>query len=330
VQRDPDEETNLRIVHIIACAAFLSFPAPAVAQQATLTPPAETPLGSGPYRAVMEAEATLPGQTFYRPADLSAFGDGTLPIVLWGNGACANQGNAFRSFLSEIASYGFVVIALGPIDPGLPLYELQNVPATGPAAPFNPPPNITMPPSRTRAAQLIQAMDWAESANARASRYGAKLNTSAIAVMGMSCGGAQAIEAAADRRVRTAVMWNSGLFPAGTNMGGDRVITKDDLLLMNGAIAYISGDDSDIAFNNAEDDTSRLAAAGRPVFRAWQRGVGHGGNYSLANGGEFGGVAVAWLNWQLKGDERAALMFRGENCGLCVNPRWVARSSNLE
>ena len=41
-------------------------------------------------------------------------------------------------------------------------------------------------------------------------------------------------------------------------------------------------------------------------------------------------VAVAWLNWQLKGDQRASLMFEGANCGLCVNPRWVVRKKKID
>lgn len=315
-----------------ATAAFaiaLSVAASASAQEASLTPPAHQPLGSGPNPAVMEMVDTLPGQTIYRPADVSGFANASLPVVLWGNGACANQGNAFRAFLSEIASYGFVVIALGPIDPALPLFETQNIPAVGPAAPFNPPPNITLPPPRTRSAQMIEALDWLESSRARATSFGSKINRDAVAVMGMSCGGAQTIEAAADPRIRTAVLWNSGLFPDGTTMGGGRLITKADLLQMNGPIAYISGDHSDIAFNNAADDFARLSAAGRPVFWGWQRGVGHGGNYGLPNGGEFAGVAVAWLQWQLKRDETAAQMFVGAACGLCVNPRWETQSANF-
>ena len=36
-------------------------------------------------------------------------------MVLWGNGACANGGDRFRWFLSDIASYGYLVIAIGPI-----------------------------------------------------------------------------------------------------------------------------------------------------------------------------------------------------------------------
>ncbi|HEX3837753.1 MAG TPA: hypothetical protein VHW25_12380 [Steroidobacteraceae bacterium] len=66
--------------------------------------PAQTPIGSGPYRALMEVDPGLPTHTLYHPVDLTAAGK--LPIVAWGNGACWNVGNAFRWFLSDIASYG--------------------------------------------------------------------------------------------------------------------------------------------------------------------------------------------------------------------------------
>ncbi|MES1200918.1 MAG: alpha/beta hydrolase [Pseudomonadota bacterium] len=307
----------------LACsgAAFAQNAAP------QLDPPADTPIGSGPHKAVMEMEPALPGFTFYRPADLAELPDRSLPIVLWGNGACANTGNAFRAFLSEIASYGYLVIALGPIDPGATIFETQHLPHAGAAPPIVLPPN--MPPPATRTAQLIQALDWATGSAAQSTRYRGKLNTTAVAVMGMSCGGAQTIEAAADPRFKTAVVWNAGLFPGGTSMAGGRNLTKDDLNRLHAPTAYISGDESDIAFINANDDYARLAQMGLPVFRGWERGVGHGGNYGLPSGGEFAGIGVAWLNWQLKGDQRAGLMFRGADCGLCVNPRWVVQSSHL-
>ncbi len=73
----------------------------------------EARIGSGPYPALMEAAPGLPTHTVYRPADLGAAGK--LPVVAWGNGACANAGNSFRWFLSDIASYGYLVIAVGPI-----------------------------------------------------------------------------------------------------------------------------------------------------------------------------------------------------------------------
>jgi len=55
----------------------------------------------------------------------------------------------------------------------------------------------------------------------------------------------------------------------------------------------------------------------------------HSGTYGQRYGGEFAGVAVGWLNWQLKHDARAAKMFVGRDCGLCVNPHWVVRTKNM-
>jgi hypothetical protein len=37
-----------------------------------------------------------------------------MPVIIWGNGACLNIGNMFANFLTEIASYGFMIIANGP------------------------------------------------------------------------------------------------------------------------------------------------------------------------------------------------------------------------
>jgi hypothetical protein len=62
--------------------------------------PGTTP-GPGPYKAVMEMDAGLPDHTIYRPDNLSEL-----------NGVSA--GNSFSNFLTDISSYGYLVIALGP------------------------------------------------------------------------------------------------------------------------------------------------------------------------------------------------------------------------
>jgi hypothetical protein len=288
------------------------------------SPAAPVPAGSGPYKAVMEMDPGLPGDTIYRPEDLSTLGSTHLPIVLWGNGACVNIGNFYAPFLTEISSYGYLVVALGPIR------KLKAFPAIPPAPHgANPPsPPANLPPPATHPAQLIAAMNWAIAENQRAgSKYYQHLDSSKIAVMGHSCGGVQALEVAADPRITTAVIWSSGLFPKPTKMAGGKTMSKSDLRLLHSPIAYISGDSEDIAFVNSNDDFSRITSI--PAFRGYERGVGHGGTYRQPNGGEFAGVAIAWLNWQLKSDQRSALMFRGANCGLCVNPRWVVHQKNI-
>ncbi len=282
--------------------------------------PRDTLLGSGPYQAIVTDEATLPNHAIYRPQNLGALGDRKLPIIAWGNGGCFDNGSGFRWFLSEVASYGFLVIANGSI-------------GADPRAPRSMPTRILqpseLPPPATHTAQLLEAIDWALAEGRRAgSALNGKLASEQIAVMGQSCGGVQAIEAAADPRIKTVMIWNSGLLPQPTAMGGGRTLSKDDLSKLHTPAAYISGDSVDIAFANANDDFKRLSAV--PVFRAYERGVTHGGTYGQPNGGEFGGVAVAWLQWQLQGDRHAGRMFTGANCGLCVNPRWVVQKKKID
>jgi hypothetical protein len=51
------------------------------------------------------------------------------------------------------------------------------------------------------------------------------------------------------------------------------------------------------------------------------------GTYSQTNGGEFPKAAVQYLNWQLKGDKKAAASFVGATCGLCGT--WKVQQQNL-
>jgi dienelactone hydrolase len=312
-----------------ALAALLTFSFQSAAQNPGASAPPRPSHGSGPYQAVMEMDAGLPDHTIYRPEDLSGLNGAKLPVVVWGNGACVDAGNAFRNFLTDIASYGYLVVALGPI---VQRDVFAARPPQAPAAPRTPTDTTqvprNLPPAATHPSQMIDAINWAIAENNRAgSKYYKHLDSQKIAVMGQSCGGVQAIEVAADRRVTTAVIWNSGLFAKPTNMGGGKTLSKTDLGSIHVPIAYISGDAQDIAFKNANADFDYLTKI--PAFRGYERGVGHGGTYLQPNGGEFSGVGVAWLDWQLKGDQRAARMFRGPECGLCVNPKWVVRTKNL-
>lgn len=71
---------------------------------------AADPTGSGPERAMVYSESSLSSHTIYRPADLK----GRYPVVLWGNGSCVDSSFGYREFLAEIASHGFIVLAIGP------------------------------------------------------------------------------------------------------------------------------------------------------------------------------------------------------------------------
>jgi hypothetical protein len=327
------------IAAVLCCAGFAQTP-PA-GQPGSKLPnvlPASTPLGAGPYKAIMEVDPTLAKHTVYRPNDMNAVGSVKLPILAWGNGACSADGNSFRQYLTEIASNGYLAIANGPIGPDKaqfpPTMAAPKPGAKPAAAPKAAPkagsaPKVTSTPPTTTA-QLIEAIDWAIAENSRkGSRYYGKLDTTKIAVGGMSCGGVQAIEASVDPRVKTTIVANSGLFPEPATMSGSgKPIPKESLKLMHAPVLYMSGDESDIAFVNANDDFEKINHI--PVFRAYQKGIGHGGTYHDANGGTFGKVTLAWLNWQLKGSKDAAKMFLSDKCSLCSDPQWITRKKKID
>lgn len=317
-------------------AALLLAAAAANAETPYVAP--DTPQGSGPFPAVMTQDATLPTHTIYRPARLDAAGLPKLPIIAWGNGACVNVGNRFRPFLSEIASHGYLAIAIGPIGPK----EAETVDSSSkvrgqPAAVSSAAkrtansPKIDYIPSDTAASQLTDAVDWAIAENKRpGSPYYGKLDTAKIAVMGQSCGGLQASAAARDPRVSVLGIWNSGLFDDAERIRliADADVSKADLPRLRVASIYVTGDPAhDQAYKNAETD---FAVVSGPSVRAWRENTPHAGTYREANGGAFGPVAVAFLNWQLKGDKAASKMFVGPDCELCKQPGWHVRTKNLD
>src|SRR5262245_35419333 len=75
----------------------------------------DVPLGSGPYKAIMAMEPGLSAHVAYYPADLASLGAKKMPVVIWGNGSCLYAGNRYRQLLTEIASYGYLVVAGGPL-----------------------------------------------------------------------------------------------------------------------------------------------------------------------------------------------------------------------
>jgi hypothetical protein len=303
----------------------------------------------------MEEDSGLPDHTVYRPADLAALPAGHgLPIVVFSGPGCDANGTAFRPFFTEVASHGFLVIANG-------LPEPRG--GSGPSFP------------KTEPRDLIASLDWAVSENGRAeSRYLGRIDTSKVAVMGQSCGGAQALFISEDPRIDTIVMWNSTSFtsgPAGRGRGVGRgraagrgeatgaagpdnrgaappaeargrggrggrgipVPTVDPALLrkLQVPVAYFIGGQRDILYGGATADIALYESA--PLFWASldiQSQDPHAGTFREKNGGAFGAAGVAWLEWRLNGDARAARMFEGADCTLCKDPRWEVRKKNMD
>lgn len=261
--------------------------------------------GTGAYSAIMYTDNSLLTHTIFRPKDLKAFGKkAKLPIIAWGNGACANSPWEHINFLSEVASHGFLVIAIGPM------------PKEGERG-----------GGSSTSSQLTDAIDWAIAQNSdKSSLFYDKIDISKIAVSGMSCGGLQTLEIAPDPRVTTAVICNSGIIGNGGGMPGMPGLTKDHLAKLHTPTLYLLGGEKDIAYNNGMDDFNRINHV--PVFVA-NMDVGHGGTYGQPHGGEFAKVATAWYKWQLKGDVEAGKMFTGDPCQLSESTVWKVAKKNL-
>ncbi|MEE3407561.1 MAG: alpha/beta hydrolase [Candidatus Cryptobacteroides sp.] len=266
--------------------------------------------GTGEYKAVMVTDGSLTTHTIFKPQDLSVFDSSNpLPVLVWGNGACTDSPWEHVRFLNEIASHGFIVIAIG-----------------------------TMPDeagARVRAgmsasSKLTDGINWIIAQNSDPeSQYYGKIDVWNIAVAGMSCGGLQTLDVAKDPRIKTIMICNSGLFNqtnAATAVPGMPMPAKERLAEIHTPVIYILGGKTDIAYENGMDDFKRINHV--PVFAA-NYPVGHGGTYGQPYGGEFSVVATAWLQWQLKSDAEAGKLFKGEPCGLSSREGWTAEKKNI-
>ncbi len=298
----------------------------------------DTP-GTGAFPALKEELASLPDHVVYRPADLGKLRSTKLGLYLFGNGGCSSDGASSRMHMLEIASHGYLAIALGRIRSG---------PGAPPPPPLPPPPPTppagqsgqrgaepaaggaprALPPPATDAKGLIAALDWAIAQNADpASPFRGRIDTAAVAVSGYSCGGIQALQVAADPRIKTLVIMNSGLFE-GPSPIPQMNVPKSMLDTIHTPVFYVLGGETDIAFKNGMDDFARINHV--PIVVGNVIGVGHGGTYWEPNGGKAAAAVVTWLNWQLRGDQRAAKMFVGKDCGLCADAAWKIAKKRVD
>jgi hypothetical protein len=305
--------------------------------------------GTGKYKAILAGDSSLPTHAIYRPRDLSPFGSGNLlPIVAFGNGGCRNGSGEFR-ILSDLASHGNLVIAIGPAGDAVVGGSEGRVGLTQPS-------------------QLLDGVDWAIKQNGlENSEYFHNIDTAKIAVMGQSCGTAQALAVSGDPRVTTTVLLNGGgamggrppAAQTGTSSSGpatpagnpnqlaglDRALHRyapyapptppgamagsapRTPVTLHGPVAFINGGTTDLAYKGALAAFEALDNV--PALFAFQS-VGHyPATYREPNGGAFAVLVNAWLNWTLRGDETAAKAFMGEKCGLCSDPKWNIQMKNV-
>jgi len=265
--------------------------------------------GTGPHKVVVESnsDSNISCGTIYRPSDLG--GAEKYPIFVWGEGGCSRSGTSNQAAMAEIASHGYFVVADGPTGGGGSNCGTISMPST--AADL---PNMAKP--------LLGYISWAIAENDKScSAYYQSLDTTKVAADGFSCGGLMAEGTAGDPRMTTWGITSSGLTSADANFY--KTIRTPVKILLGGS--------GDVAYPNGERDYTNISALGIPILLLSKDGAGHGGDLSKGTG-DFNTVNLAWLNWQLKGDEGATGkgLLIGASCKYCNASGWEFKSANIQ
>ena len=241
--------------------------------------------GSGRQKAVAVREKNLPDFVVYRPMNMDAAARGMrrLPVLVFCNGGCMDTSIGYENMLSDIASYGYVVVAIGELQMFAQHDKDQHTPSS----------------------MVVKALDWiSQRTTDPASPYYNKIDAERIAAAGHSCGGAQVLANAADARLKTYLILNAG-------MGEMTMADANAKALKNlhGPILYLVGGKTDVAWPNAQMDYKAIKKT--PIVLADNTQSGHGGTYEQPNGGANARMVRAWLDWQLKGKNEHEKLFIG-------------------
>lgn len=256
--------------------------------------------GAGSYKAFATYNDSFPGYSVYRPINMeAAVQKTTLPLVVFTNGDSACSLTKFDNFLNEIASFGYVVVAIGPfVGENDETYDEIS--------------------TRQSVEMLLKAaIDKMEKCvKDPQSDFYQMVDMKHIAYLGYSDGSSDVLRSADDPRVTTAICLNGG-------MKGDKSILKT----LTTPILYLLGGPSDVAYKNAMDDYERISSA---FVAVGEYPYGPDGTYTEPFGGSFAQLATQWLQWQLKERPWDRAIFTGEEC-ICVYSGWemIQQNKNL-
>lgn len=257
-------------------------------------PPLADPGAKGPF--AIDVEENLDGLATHiliAPKDLGK--DGIKhPIVVWVNGAGANS-SSYRALLDNVAAHGFFL-----------LDDKQST--------FEVPPEVQ--------AQRA-AIDWAIAQNEKqGGPYFGKLDSTRIAIAGHSLGSVSTFGNVGDARIKTSLHMAGGL------LGNPQGVDEGWMKGLHVPAAFLCGDRDSNGIGRVRRDFAG-APPNVPVYFGLLAGAGHTDEFNKENGGRWGRVVIAWLRWQLAGDESFAKFFQGAECEFCKGD-WMAMKRNID
>lgn len=257
--------------------------------------------GSGPYKAIAVTDKTLADFVIYRPEAIKPANhrEGKLPILVWANGGCMDSSIHHERLLTEVASHGYIILAIGKLQ--MTVEERAH--------------------EKTPDKELLVGIEWiTKQVNDENSKYYQVADIDKIAACGMSCGGAQVMAVADDPRIKTYMMFNSGMGDL-SMAGADRASLKK----LHASIIYMLGGKTDVAYENALLDVERINTV--PVAFTSLEGAGHGGTFDEKFGGSFALLTLDWLDWQFKEKDNAEIFLKGDPLKY---PDWTMKTKNFQ
>lgn len=257
--------------------------------------------GSGMFKAIAVEDSEMPDFVIYRPQDLiqTHAREGELPVLMWANGGCVDTSIDYERFLTEVASHGYIVMAIGEMQNDINDRKIDH----------------------TESSELKRGLDWLlKQSKTKDSDFYNNIDTMKVAAAGHSCGGAQVLYNAGGPRIKTCLIMNAGM--GDMEMAG---ASRESLPKLHVPVLYVTGGPDDVTYNNAGLDYDRINHV--PVVWADHPASGHAGTYKEPNGGDYANLVIDWLDWQLKDKKENGAKFLDEESKYYDS--WSIQSKNF-
>jgi hypothetical protein len=182
---------------------------------------------------------------------------------------------------------------------------------------------------------MADSVNWALKGGAN--KYG-PIDTDKIVTAGHSCGGLEAMSIAYHNpKVKLIMMFNIAIFH-----DNKRYLLEE----IKVPVAWFLGGPKDMGYPNVSNHDGKdevavlinrsqqaqkdyaLLPKGLPAYKVSLK-TGHLGTYRAQDGGKFGKAAVAYLEWQLRGDAKSkAICLDPKSNGSLVKDNWTVEYKN--